>query len=174
MGTQRVPKEVKRGPISRGRVRSVVEGDFGYWVEETLFGFRISCSPASPHELNSLIGVRVLRGGEQVHYGITRHGYTRITPSALTAAARDLNPSLTSLRLTHAEGHVTQLETSLMLTGEDLEEHSPAKNPRKRARMAHRYEEEEEGSGDDVDCESDEENVVGRALPRGKLLKRKA
>jgi hypothetical protein len=124
MGTQLVTEPTRHGTLSTTKKRCVLEGDFGYWIEELLFGFRINCLPPPPHKLVTLIGTRTLPNGEQVHYTITSSGHALITADALSAAARDSNPSLTSLRLTHAGGHV---EPTSMVTEGAVEEERPTK-----------------------------------------------
>ena len=115
-----------------------MSGDVGSWIEELLFGFRIDCSPPSPHELSRLIGIRTRADAQQLHNEITARGCARITATAFQAAAREPNPTLALLRLTQQDGHVKQLEGRIDLDqiGDAVEEPPPKRLKVVRARVA--------------------------------------
>ena len=109
MGTQRMNEVRQQGRLLSSKTRSVLQGDFGYWIEEILFGFRISCLPPPPQHLTTLIGTRILSKGQPAHFTIADAGNAVISPTSLRAAARGASLRFTSLRLTVADGHVYEI-----------------------------------------------------------------
>ena len=109
MGTQRVVEIRQRGRLPSSKTQSSLQGDFGYWIEEILFGFRINCLPPPPHHLTTLTGTRILSEGQPVHFTVADAGNAVISPTALRAVARSASMRLTSLRLTVANGHVYEI-----------------------------------------------------------------
>ena len=175
--------------------QKVFNGDLGWWVEELLFGYRISCTPPSPEKLVFLIGIRPLAKGREVHYLITEPDCTHLSAAAFCAVAGDRNADMACLHLSQQHGHLhamysyaadASVETPRPSEGESDAQGAKSSKKVKRATSPHPigqvYEEEEEGDPESdeempgffrrEDVHSDDEYIINHRRVSGKQLKR--
>jgi hypothetical protein len=147
--------------------------DFGIWMKETLFGFRINCAPPEPEMLTTLLAIRARSDNCcEVLYHILDKGIKKISLDSLSRTADLLSPPLLTLQLRQAEG-LREVHSSPIYSSPPPPKSSQSRKRKKGKQAVRKFQslngqdvaDSEEEEGDDSDSEEEEE--LGQ---RGKVV----